>query len=98
MLERGWVEEVRTLLRSGVDPGAPAFQAIGYRQIVRHIQGDWSLRAAMEDTIRATRRYAKRQMTWFRKEDDVRWIPASDAEQGASSLLREFQRGGSVAR
>ncbi len=91
MLERGWVEEVTTLLRAGVDPGVPAFQAIGYRQIVRHVRGEWSLRAAMEDTIRATRRYAKRQMTWFRKEEDVRWISASDPEQGMRSWLRTFK-------
>ncbi len=90
MLERGWVEEVTTLLQDGVDPGVPAFQAIGYRQIVRHVQGDWSLRAAMEDTVRATRRYAKRQMTWFRKEQDVRWISASDLEQDMESWLRQF--------
>lgn len=98
MLESGWVDEVKTLLQSGVDPGVPAFQAIGYRQIVRHVQGEWSLSAAMEDTIRATRRYAKRQVTWFRKEDDVRWISASDPEQGMRSWLRQFKRGGSVAR
>lgn len=98
MLERGWVQEVKALLSTGVDPGVPAFQAIGYRQIVRHVQDGWSLRAAMEDTIRATRRYAKRQMTWFRREEDVRWIPASDPEQGMGSWLRQFKRGGSVAR
>ncbi len=98
MLERGWVEEVKTLLKTGVDPDVPAFQAIGYRQIVRHVQGDWSLRAAMEDTIRATRRYAKRQTTWFRKEPDVRWISASDPEPGMEAWLRQFKRGGSVAR
>ncbi len=98
MLERGWVDEVKTLLQTGVDPGVPAFQAIGYRQIVRHVQGDWSLRAAMEDTIRATRRYAKRQTTWFRKETDVRWFSASDPEQGMRVWLRQFKRGGSVAR
>ena len=98
MLERGWVEEVKILLSDGVDPGVPAFQAIGYRQIVRHVRGEWSLRAAMEDTIRATRRYAKRQMTWFRREDDVRWISASDPEPDVKSWLRQFKRGGSVAR
>ncbi len=98
MLELGWVDEVTTLLEAGVDPGVPAFQAIGYRQIVRHVQGGWSLSAAMEDTIRATRRYAKRQMTWFRKEDNVRWISASDPEQDMRSWLRQFKRGGSVAR
>ncbi len=98
MIERGWVEEVATMLQAGVNPDVPAFQAIGYRQIVRHVQGGWSLQAALEDTIRATRRYAKRQMTWFRKEQNVRWIPASDLEQSTQSLLRQLNLGGSVAR
>ncbi len=90
MLERGWVNEVVTLLQDGINPGVPAFQAIGYRQIVRYVQGGWSLSSAMEDTIRATRRYAKRQMTWFRKEDDVRWISASDLEQDMKSWLPQL--------
>lgn len=98
MLERGWVAEVKALLRVGTDPRCPAFQAIGYRQLARHVQGGWSLQAAKDDTIRATRRYAKRQMTWFRKEEQVRWLPAAAPEQGMRSWLREFKAGGSVAR
>ena len=98
MIEQGWVEEVAALLERGVDPRAPAFQAIGYRQIVRHVEGGWSLEAATEDTIRATRRYAKRQMTWFRKESNVRWLPASDLEREMPSLLEQLNRGGAVAR
>ncbi len=89
MLEVGWVDEVKALLQTGIDPGVPAFQAIGYRQIVRYVQGSSSLKAAKEDTIRATRRYAKRQMTWFRKEEGVRWIQTSDLEKGMESLLRQ---------
>jgi tRNA dimethylallyltransferase len=76
MVERGWVDEVERLLTRGIDPRAPAFQAIGYRQLVRHVLGEWELEAALDDTIRATRRYAKRQATWFRKEKGVRWISA----------------------
>ncbi len=98
MVRRGWVDEVAAILHQGVDPLVPAFQAIGYRQIVRHVQGGWSLQAAMEDTIRATRRYAKRQMTWFRKEKDVRWIPASDLEAELPDLFEQLNSGGSVAR
>ncbi len=98
MLDRGWVDEVATLLRRGVDPGAPAFQAIGYRQVVRHVEAGWSLQAAMEEIIRATRRYAKRQRTWFRREKDVRWIEASDPERAMPFLIRQLKRGGAVAR
>ena len=90
MVERGWVAEVDELLNLGVEPEAPGFQAIGYRQIVRHVVGEWSLEEAMEDTARATRRYAKRQLTWFRRERDIRWLPALEVEQFVPALIREF--------
>ena len=91
MVLRGWVAEVEGLLSRGVEPGAPAFQAIGYRQIVRHVLGSWSLETALEETIRATRHYAKRQETWFRKESGVRWIPALDAERSVTDLLQDLR-------
>ena len=85
MVTAGWVDEVRDLLAGGCLPTAPAFQAIGYRQVIRHINGEWSLERALEDTARATRRFAKRQLTWFRKEPDVEWI---EAESLTKSLPR----------
>ena len=90
MVDQGWVNEVSTMLDRGYDPRCPGFQAIGYRQIVKHLLGEWSLEKAVEDTIRATRRYAKRQMTWFRKEQDVRWVQASDLPRTIPSLLQEL--------
>lgn len=90
MVAHGWVSEVEELLERGVAPSVPAFQAIGYRQLVRHVLGEWSLEAALDDTIRATRRYAKRQVTWFRKERAIRWVPALDTERAIPSLLREL--------
>ena len=51
MVERGWVEEVARLLARGLDPGLPAFQAIGYRQLVRHLEGEWSLEQAIGETV-----------------------------------------------
>ena len=90
MVADGWVCEVKGLLERGVAPTVPAFQAIGYRQLVRHVLGEWSLEAALDDTIRATRRYAKRQVTWFRKERAIRWLPALDTERAIPSLLRDL--------
>ena len=87
MIQRGWVDEVAGLLAGGIDPAAPAFQAIGYREIARHLAGEWSLDRAVEETIRATRRYAKRQLTWFRKERDIIWLDARKAEAEPESLL-----------
>lgn len=88
MLERGWLAEVERLRdsylpehargRGGCSLGElPAFQAIGYRQLADHLEGNLTLEQALEETVRATRRYAKRQETWFRKEPHVRWIDAS---------------------
>jgi tRNA dimethylallyltransferase len=90
MVERGWVEEVAGLLDRGVPAEAPAFQAIGYRQLVAHLRGKSSLAAAVEDIVAATRRYAKRQETWFRKEEGVRWLDATAAEGLAEAVLHEL--------
>lgn len=79
MLEQGWVGEVRDHLSRGLSPEAPAFQAIGYRELARHVAGEWSLDRAVEEIVRATRRYGKRQSTWFRKEPGVVWIDAREA-------------------
>ena len=93
MLERGWLAEVERLRehargRGGCSLGElPAFQAIGYRQLADHLDGNLTLEQALEETVRATRRYAKRQETWFRKESRVRWIDPSKA--GETERLRK---------
>jgi tRNA dimethylallyltransferase len=93
MVESGWIEEVRGLIGRGLDPGLPAFQAIGYRQLVHHVRGDWSLARAVEETVRATRRFAKRQETWFRKEPDVTWFSAEDLDRRIPQVLAHVQSG-----
>lgn len=75
MFERGLVEETRRLLESGVSPTAHALKAIGYREAVRVILGQWSEAEAREATVVATRQLAKRQVTWLRGEEGVRWLP-----------------------
>lgn len=89
MVEAGWVTEVRELLASGIASDAPAFQAIGYRQIADHVLGRISLQDAVERTIIATRQYAKRQITWFRREPDVVWHPA--ASRSIDLLVRRLE-------
>ena len=81
MLAEGWLKEVSSLLDSGLSPHVPAFQAIGYKQLVRHLREGWALELATEDTIRATRAFAKRQMTWFRADNAVSWFGASEPQQ-----------------
>ena len=97
MLGGGWLDEIRRLLRDGVPESAPAFQAIGYRQLLRHLKGLCTLEQAMADTIQATRRYAKRQETWFRRERVAAWFRSPDScaiEQEAIEFLSRQGFGG----
>jgi tRNA dimethylallyltransferase len=74
MLEQGWMREVQALLDKGLSEDAKPFDFIGYRELRATLRGEISLGAAREAIQQATRRYAKRQLTWFRKEPDVRWF------------------------
>jgi len=93
MMEAGWLEEVAGLVRQGLSPDLPAFQAIGYRQLVRHLEGKGSLEEAVAETVLATRRFAKRQETWFRKEPDVTWFTAQDLERRVLRIVEHVKRG-----
>jgi tRNA dimethylallyltransferase len=92
MMRRGWVCEVAALLERGTSPSAPAFQAIGYRQMVQHLEGRSTLEAATDEAILATRHYAKRQETWFRKERDLVWFQGSHSEVAVRFLLQELEK------
>jgi tRNA dimethylallyltransferase len=94
MLEAGWLDEVAGLLRRELSPALPAFQAIGYRQLVRYLQGTVSLEAAVADIVRETRRFAKRQETWFRKEPAVAWFSAQDLERQIPGVLEHAKHRG----
>jgi tRNA dimethylallyltransferase len=76
MIEAGWVDEIRGLLDRGVDPNAPGMDAVGYRELVRHLGGDFGLEEAVLRIQKACRNYAKRQFTWFRKDARIRWLEA----------------------
>ena len=79
MLADGLVEEVRSLLRAGFREGLTAPQAIGYKEVVAALEGACSLDDAIAQIKIATHRYAKRQRTWFRKDERIHWIDANDA-------------------
>ena len=78
MLRRGLEEEVRSLAAIPGVRGCTAMQAIGYKELLRCIDGETTLSEAAEDIKRETRRYAKRQLTWFRRDKRIRWIEASE--------------------
>ncbi len=74
MFESGLIEEVRRLLANGVPKDAKPFESLGYRQALQVIEGALTREQAISSTQLETRRYAKRQMTWFRKEPGVHWL------------------------
>lgn len=76
MFRRGLVEEARELLE--MPGGATAMQAIGYKELLPYFRGEISLREAQDTIKRETRRYAKRQLTWFRREEQARWLFVDD--------------------
>jgi len=74
MMERGLLEEVSSLRSAGIPRDSTAMQGIGYKQLYGCLEGEYSLDEAVRLIKRDTRHFAKRQLTWFRREKDVRWV------------------------
>jgi tRNA dimethylallyltransferase len=74
MFEQGLVAEVERLIEAGLLQGRTAQRALGYSQVVAYLQNELSLDAAIEETKRATRQYARRQETWFSRDSRIKWI------------------------
>ena len=89
MIRAGWIEEVARLALSGVSGDAKPFQFIGYSQLRDYIAGKIAKGEAIRQIQQATRRFAKRQLTWFRREPDVHWLPGfGDSEEIADAALK----------
>lgn len=96
LIKEGWVEEVRTLLKKGYSPTLPAFQSLGYREIVGYIEGKYTLEEAISLIKRNTRRFAKRQLTWFKKDKRIKWFKREDfpgPEAIAEEIVELWERG-----
>src|SRR5208283_811802 len=89
MLRRGWVEEVEGLLRRCPLSARP-FQGIGYREIVLHLTGKIGHQEMVEVIKRATRRYAKRQFTWFSKEKGIDWHRYPEEREAVLEKIGDF--------
>ena len=74
MVNQGLIAEVKGLLARGFKPGSSALRTIGYKEIIKHLQGDLGLDEAIAKAKQRTRNYAKRQMTWFSKIQGIRWF------------------------
>ncbi len=94
MFDHGLLEETQSLLRSGIPPDAKPLQSLGYRQAVQVLAGSCPLREAITECQTKTRQYAKRQMTWFRAEPEMRWLRGfgwqEEIQEEARALCREF--------
>ncbi len=87
MMAQGFLEEVQKLVQSGYNKELPALKGLGYRQMIGYLEGRYSLEEAMRLWKRDTRRFAKRQLTWFRKEPGVHWI---DSSAGADATAHQL--------
>jgi tRNA dimethylallyltransferase len=102
MLAAGWLDEVRALVSSevrdklrdkarenvAIAPDAKPFQFIGYSDLRAHLEGRITLAAAVANIQQSTRRFAKRQLTWFRREPDVPWLESfGDADETIAAAL-----------
>ena len=80
MWGQGLVEEVRRLEEAGLRRGRTASRALGYAQVLRFLDGEWTEQRAREETVRATRRLARRQDSWFRRDPRVVWLAAAEPD------------------
>ena len=86
MFDDGLVAEVERLLTEGLAEGRTASAAIGYRQVIAHLRGELSLEEAQERTVVATRRFARRQLAWWRGDERIRWIAYDDPDRVAEAF------------
>lgn len=92
MMAKGLLREVEGLLAKGVSPNAQSMQAIGYKELVDHLNGNGALSDSIERIQQATRNYAKRQLTWFRGWKDASWIDVDTGEESGipGRILSDF--------
>lgn len=90
MFQRGLVAETERLLKRGLEQNITAMQAIGYRQVVEHLRGQRSLPETIALVKIRTRQFAKRQMTWFRRQLRLEWIhlQPEDAPDAAAAFVK----------
>ena len=91
MLEQGLVEEIRNLLSSGIPAKCTAMQAIGYKEFVSALEGNGSIDDAADEVRKASRHYAKRQLTWFRRNPNMNWLTRRPDEDFSEILCKARQ-------
>jgi tRNA dimethylallyltransferase len=97
MWRAGLEAEVRSLVDQGLRDGRTASRALGYQQLLRYLDGEWTLEQARLETIKATRRFARRQESWFRRDPRVRWLDAASdtlLDDARAMIAKAFQSRG----
>lgn len=91
MVSEGLVEEVRSLREMGCTKDMVSMQGLGYKEILRYLEGELTLEEAVYLIKRDTRHFAKRQLTWFRREKEVIWVEKSGVDQYGQNMLNRMQ-------
>lgn len=92
LFENGLLDEVRDLMAAGHGPDLRPMTGHGYGEAAAQLAGEWSLERAIEVTARRTRQYAKRQMTWFRRDPRIMWLAAGSVEADDPDLVAQADR------
>jgi tRNA dimethylallyltransferase len=80
LIRAGLIDEVKALLDMGYDENTPAMKAIGYKELIGYVRGEKDLKSCIYEIMKNTRHYAKRQITWLRRYDDLKWIEIEKGE------------------
>ena len=91
MLEQGLVQEIRELLDSGIPADCTAMQAIGYKEFIAAMEGRITVEEAADEVRKASRHYAKRQLTWFKRNKNMHWLTRREGD-GAEEILEKARR------
>ena len=86
MLEMGLIDEIQGLLAAGIPEKCTAMQAIGYKEFLAALKGECTLAEAADQVRQSSRRYAKRQLTWFRRNKKIHWLTREEGQSGAEIL------------
>jgi tRNA dimethylallyltransferase len=86
MWRAGLVAEVADLAAAGLRDGRTASRALGYAQVLRFLDGQWSQEEAAAQTVKATRRFARRQLSWFRRDPRITWLPADEPDLAGRAM------------
>jgi tRNA dimethylallyltransferase len=87
MWQQGLVQEAEALIPFGIRDGKTSSRAIGYSQALAQIDGELTQDEAIADTVRLTQKYARRQMSWFRRDERINWLDYQDSQLNQKSAL-----------